>query len=674
MKNILLTGGAGYIGSHVALSLIEHGYKVTILDNLKTGHKKLIPKEAEFIKCDISDVKKLNLLFKKKNFITLIHLAALIVVEESIKYPKTYIKNNSEKSAKLFKTCIKHGLRNIIFSSTASVYGNRSKLPLKENTRLSPLNPYALSKVLTEQYLDKLSKENKINYVSLRYFNVAGADPQLRCGLISDKSSHLIKVISEAVTKKRDYVKIFGNNYPTPDGTAIRDYVHVSDVAEAHVLSLEYLLAKKKSVVLNCGYAKGYSVKKILDKANLITENSIKIKIGKRRKGDALSLIANNHKIKKILKWKPKFNNLEYILDTSIKWEKKQTMSKIYKRKFKRKDKKIILLFGYNKHVEIGNKQIKKTKSSYPHMRWHPLREEWVSYSAGRQNRTTHPSKKYCPLCPSQKIKYTTEIPFKKFEVAVFPNRWSSFNSHAKNYYLDNIKTKVAKGSCEIVVYSDDHNSTLAEMHQNRIELLINVWIDRYKELLSIKDIKYVMPFENRGEECGVTLHHPHGQIYAYPFIPPVIEKEIKAFNRENYILKIIQESRNRFIVYENEEMVAFVPPFARYSYEIWIVPKRRVPGPWKFDNNEIKSYADCIKKVIRGYDAFLKKKCPFVMGLHAAPNFEDKNFHFHTEFHPPLRLGNKPKILAGSESMAGVFIMDLLPEESAKVLRKYIS
>ena len=349
-------------------------------------------------------------------------------------------------------------------------------------------------------------------------------------------------------------------------------------------------------------------------------------------------------------------------------------MNKYFKRSFKRNDKSSILLYGYKKHKEKPLKQLNKKNSSKPHMRWHPFRKEWVIYSAVREKRISFPSKEYCPFCPSGKNKYNTEIPFNNFEVAIFPNRWSSFYTHNEKFSLNKTKTSAAKGTCDIIVYSDKHEDTINEMSKGRIELLIHAWIDRYKNLLTRKDIKYVMPFENRGQECGVTLHHPHGQIYAYPFIPPVIEKELNAFKKENYLLKIMDELENKYWVYKNDDMIAAVPPFARYAYEVWIIPKKKVLGPWNFNGKQIKSYADCLQRVVRGYDSFLNKKCPYIMGLHAAPNLKNCNFHFHTEFYPPLRSGDKPKILAGSESMAGVFIMDVLPEESAKLLRKHMN
>ena len=194
-------------------------------------------------------------------------------------------------------------------------------------------------------------------------------------------------------------------------------------------------------------------------------------------------------------------------------------------------------------------------------------------------------------------------------------------------------------------------------MSVKQIELLVHTWIDRYKELLIREDIKYVLPFENRGKECGVTLHHPHGQIYGYPFIPPVIQKEMKAFQKKNYLLSIMDDLEKKYYVYQDENVIAAVPPFARYAYEVWIIPKVKTAGPWQFNNDQIKSFSICLQKVVKGYDSFLNKRCPYIMGLHAAPTLEDKSFHFHVEFYPPLRSDDKPKILDGSESMAGVFI-----------------
>jgi UDPglucose--hexose-1-phosphate uridylyltransferase len=349
-------------------------------------------------------------------------------------------------------------------------------------------------------------------------------------------------------------------------------------------------------------------------------------------------------------------------------------MKKIYKREFERNDKRPLLLFGYEEHKEIASKELEITPLPSPHMRWNPSRQEWVTYSGTRKVRTSFPPEEYCPLCPGAELNFATEIPFKNFEVAIFPNRWAGFNTNDDQIFIDGLNVKPSNGECEVVVYSSKHLDTIAQMPLSRIELLFNAWSDRYIKLLERDDIHYVMPFENRGVECGVTLHHPHGQIYAYPFIPPAIKKEIEGFNKENFIKKLMKNLEKNYYVYQDDHVIAAVPPFARYAYEVWIIPKRQIAGPWQFTDQEYNSFAVALQKVVKGYDSFLGRTCPYIMGLHAAPNLEDNNFHFHMEFYPPLRHGDKPKVLAGSESMAGVFIMDVFPEETAIELRKFMS
>ncbi len=319
---ILLTGGAGYIGSHTSLALINKGHKVTVIDDLSTGHEELIPKEANFIECNINNNKKISKIIKQNNFNALIHFAGFIQVEESVQNPKKYFENNTNNSVKLFENCFENNLKNIIFSSTAAVYGNqKTNKPILEIDQKSPLNPYGESKVKTENYL--LKNKHRFNSIILRYFNVAGADPDLKSGLISNKSTHLIKIISEVATNKRKKIVIYGNDYNTHDGTAIRDYIHVSDLADIHIKSLEYLIKKNQTDIFNCGYGNGYSVKEVVDAANKITGNQIRFEYGKKREGDAAILVSDVSKLYKLIDWKPKFNNLDFIIKTAIDWEAK---------------------------------------------------------------------------------------------------------------------------------------------------------------------------------------------------------------------------------------------------------------------------------------------------------------------------------------------------------------
>ena len=323
MKNILVTGGAGYIGSHVVNLLIDKGYRVTVIDNLVTGNFNLINKQADFYNTDIADEAKINDILQNKEFDIIMHFAGLIRVDESVKEPEKYNEYNYVKAKLFLDNCIKNNLKKIIFSSTASVYGNPKNLKVSESDELNPLNPYAETKLNFENYLKKQSKTNNIQYVILRYFNVAGADEKLRSGLISKQSTHLIKTASEVAVGKKSELIINGNDYDTPDGTPVRDYIHVSDLADIHLISAEYLFKNKQSDIFNCGYGKGFSVKEVIETYNNFLEKKIKYKIGPKRPGDSKLVVANPDKFNKTMNWKPKFDNLDYILKTAYEWEKK---------------------------------------------------------------------------------------------------------------------------------------------------------------------------------------------------------------------------------------------------------------------------------------------------------------------------------------------------------------
>ena len=322
-NNILITGGAGYIGSHVSFLLIEKGYNITIIDSLITGNKQLVPKEANLEICDITDTDKVTQILKSKKFEAVLHFAGLIRVDESVKYPEKYIEFNYNKAKIFLDICFQNNLNKVIFSSTAAVYGSPKKDKIIESDELNPLSPYADSKLMLENYLIDQSKNVNVKYIILRYFNVAGADQKMRTGLISKFSTHLIKVASEVATKKRNKLVINGDDYNTPDGTPIRDYIHVSDLADIHLKSLEYLLKDNQSEIFNCGYGKGYSIKEVVNCLNNLLETNINFEIGPRRDGDSECIVSNSEKFIKAMSWKPKFNDLNYILKTAIAWEKK---------------------------------------------------------------------------------------------------------------------------------------------------------------------------------------------------------------------------------------------------------------------------------------------------------------------------------------------------------------
>ena len=319
---ILLTGGAGYIGSHVLLSILEQGHKVVVIDDLSTGNKNLIPENIELINCNINNEEKIGKVLQQQKFDILLHFAGFIKVEESVQNPKKYFINNTENAIKLFETCYKHNLKNIIFSSTAAAYGNPiNNSSIEESAELKPLNPYGESKVKTENYL--IQNKHKYNSIILRYFNVAGADPNLRSGLISDKPTHLIKILSEVAIGKRDKIIIYGNDYRTSDGTAVRDYIHVSDLADIHLKAASYLLTNETTDIFNCGYGKGYSVLEVINAANKLYNNTINFKYDKRRPGDSEKLVSNVDKLHQLIDWMPKYNNLDLIIQTAVNWEKK---------------------------------------------------------------------------------------------------------------------------------------------------------------------------------------------------------------------------------------------------------------------------------------------------------------------------------------------------------------
>jgi UDP-glucose 4-epimerase len=321
-NNFLLTGGAGYIGSHVANALIDKGHRVTIIDSLITGDERLVPKKAKLYICDIDNIEKVSQILNNHKFDMVMHFAGLIRVDESVKKPDKYLEFNYKKTKKFFNLCFKHNLKKIIFSSTASVYGN-SRKKVSEKFKLSPLNPYALSKLKVENFLIKNSKLKNFKYTILRYFNVAGADQKLRTGLISKFSTHLIKIACEVAVGKRKKLIINGADYNTLDGTPVRDYIHVSDLSDIHVLTAEKLLKKQKSNIFNCGYGRGYSVKQVIEKLNDINKKKIQFKIGPRRVSDSMYVVADTAKFKKHFKWKPKYDDLKNILETALKWEKK---------------------------------------------------------------------------------------------------------------------------------------------------------------------------------------------------------------------------------------------------------------------------------------------------------------------------------------------------------------
>ncbi len=321
---VLVTGGAGYIGSHAVLALLDAGWRVVVIDNLVTGFRWAVPEAAVFAEGDIADQVLVARLIGEHGIGAIIHFAGSIVVPESVENPLKYYENNTVKSRSLIESAVKGGVRHFIFSSTAATYGIPEEVPIRETMRTQPINPYGWSKLMTERMLADTAFAHPLNYCALRYFNVAGADPQGRSGQSTAGATHLIKVAVEAAIGKRSHVSVYGTDYDTPDGTGIRDYIHVSDLAAAHVDALEKLIEEpEQSYVMNCGYSRGFSVLEVLDAVDRVTNMKIERRIEGRRAGDPDALVADNSKILATLPWRPKLNDLDTIVTHALAWERR---------------------------------------------------------------------------------------------------------------------------------------------------------------------------------------------------------------------------------------------------------------------------------------------------------------------------------------------------------------
>lgn len=321
--SVLVTGGAGYIGSHAVLALLDAGYRVAVIDNLSTGFRWAVPEGVTFYDGDIADTALLARIFEEQETRAILHFAGSIVVPESVADPLKYYENNTCKSRTLAAAAVAAGIEHFIFSSTATVYGEPEMKPLTEDDPLQPVNPYGMSKLMTERILADVSNAHPMNHCVLRYFNVCGADPEARSGQSTAGATHLIKVAVEAVTGKRDHVAIFGDDYPTPDGTGVRDYIHVSDLASAHVHALEALIAEpERSLTMNVGYGRGFSVREVLDAVDRVTGRPLVRKQEPRRAGDVPALISDPSRIRATTEWEPRYDDLETIVQHALAWER----------------------------------------------------------------------------------------------------------------------------------------------------------------------------------------------------------------------------------------------------------------------------------------------------------------------------------------------------------------
>ena len=320
-KNILIVGGAGYIGSHINKLLANNGYNTIIYDNLSTGHKKLA-RWGEFILGDLSDTCQLDILFSKYDIDCVMHFAAFAYVGESVQNPEKYYQNNVSATLNLLKAMLKHNVKKFIFSSSCATFGEPEKMPIIENTPQNPINPYGRTKLMIEQVLQDYSDAYGLKYSALRYFNAAGCDKDGEIGEDHTPETHIIPLVLDAAMGRRDSITVFGEDYPTPDGSCIRDYIHVEDLAVVHKLAMEYLLDGGESSVFNIGTGVGNSVKELIAAAQKITGVDFKVNIGDRRPGDPPLLVASSDKARTVLGWEPKYTNIEDIIATAWNWHK----------------------------------------------------------------------------------------------------------------------------------------------------------------------------------------------------------------------------------------------------------------------------------------------------------------------------------------------------------------
>ena len=317
---ILVCGGAGYIGSHAVHALIEKGEQVVVVDNLQTGHRDALNPKAKFYEGDIRDASVLDKIFTENKVEAVIHFAANSLVGESMEKPLLYFNNNVYGMQVLLEAMVRHGVDKIVFSSTAAVYGEPKRMPIHEDDETCPTNTYGETKLTMEKMMKWVSRANGVRYVSLRYFNAAGALPDGSIGEDHATETHLIPLILQVPTGRRDHITVFGDDYPTPDGTCLRDYIHVVDLADAHVLALEYLRKGGASDIFNLGNGQGFSVKEMIAAAEKATGRSIKVEIGARRAGDPAQLIASSEKVRSVLGWKPQFTDVEQVIGTAWRW------------------------------------------------------------------------------------------------------------------------------------------------------------------------------------------------------------------------------------------------------------------------------------------------------------------------------------------------------------------
>ncbi|MBD3184202.1 galactose-1-phosphate uridylyltransferase [Candidatus Poribacteria bacterium] len=674
---VLVTGGAGYIGSHTVRRLLEDNRRVVVLDNLSTGHREVMslfsrvygPKQFCFEEVNLLDADSIQGVFEDHEIVGIIDFAARSLVAESQKTPRLYFDNNVIAFMNLITAS--HDVP-VVKSSTAATYGDPDdeNIPLVETYQRScvdknifpdsqlmeaaydfdtiigwynqeiagknsgfelteenrsylriPTNVYGITKVMDEIILDRCDVDCGRHYISLRYFNAAGADSSRLIGEDHNPETHLIPIVLQVVSGKRDKIKIFGNEYETRDGTAVRDYISVQDLAEAHVLCMDHLIAGGSSKTYNLGSGLGYSVKEIIETARKVTGHPIPAEDDDPRSGDPATLIANSNLIKEEMGWEVKAS-LEEIIESAWHWHRLNPE-------------------GY---------QVKQEE------RFNPFWNRWVNIAAHRSSRPwsgetqsmdSGETKKYdedCYLCPKNtRVKGDVNPDYSS--VWTFVNDFSTLVMDAYETSEEHgpYKAHTSKGICEVIVYSRDHSQMMSTMYVDEIANVVDEWAKIYQRLGEIEEIKYPLIFENRGNIMGNSQPHPHGQVYAYGSIPDLILKpqlevieDYKDKNDGNCFVcdaNKFEIEDSRRILAKNDSMVAYVPYAAQFPYDVMIVPITHASSLLELDKKQRMDLAGILKRVLNGLDELFKSPYHYSLALIQTPT-DDIDYDFHMQLH----------------------------------------
>jgi UDP-glucose-4-epimerase GalE/galactose-1-phosphate uridylyltransferase (family 1) len=672
---VLVTGGAGYIGSVAAARLLEAGHQVTVLDDLSTGHADAVPEGAELIHAPITDA---NSVLSAGHFDGVMHFAAKSLVGESVNVPERYWATNVSGTLALLEAMRINGVGRLVFSSTAAVYGEPSAVPITVDAATAPNNPYGSSKLAVDLMISSFARAYGLAAVSLRYFNVAGA-----YGTYGERhgvETHLIPIALQVAAGDRDVLDVFGTDYPTPDGSAVRDYIHVLDIADAHLLALG-AARPGEHLIYNLGTGVGTSVLEMADVIRQITGHPLPTVDRGRRSGDPAVLIADGELARAELGWQPTRTLNDMVADA---WEFAHSRSPLSPTRTVLSDGRELLYFDDEpgrRHTVRDERDLTALVST-SEIRWDAIAREWTVVAGHRQARTFKPPTSDCPLCPSREG-WQTEIPEDAYDVVVFENRFPSLGQSAAESVTRReelpFRSGPGVGRCEVVVFTDDHTSSFASLTPKRVGTIIDAWVHRTAELRALPGVEYVYCFENRGDEIGVTLAHPHGQIYAYPFLPTRIARSAQTLVDHveagggclQCQLLADELSDGRRIVVTGRSWVGYVPFAARWPFELCLAPRRHVGSLPDLNADERTELAAIYCDVLARFDRLFDTPAPYIAGWEQAPGGPlGEAWHLSVDIFTIRRASGKLKYLAGSESGAGVWINDIAPETAAARLR----